>query len=79
MTEPNDPGGVWCRKCGSIQFSTVRTYPCIEGTLRVHECGICGTRFGSLATYIDPGTIAGDASGRFTRIREFPLPVQPRP
>lgn len=76
MTAANDPGGVWCRKCGSLEYDTVRTYPCLEGTVRVHRCDICGHRFGSVATHFEPGTDGGDASGRFTRLRDMFLPVQ---
>jgi len=76
MIEPNDPGGVWCRRCGSLEYETERTYPCLEGVVRVHRCDVCGKRFGSVATFFDPDTTSGDASGRFTRLRDVFLPVQ---
>lgn len=79
MTEAGDPGGVWCRKCGSLEYDTVRTYPCLEGVVRVHRCDVCGFRFGSLATYFEAGTEGGDVSGRFTRVRDLVLPVQQKP
>ena len=79
MVVSEDPGGVWCRKCGSLEYSTTRTYPCLEGVLRVHKCGICGESFGSIATYFDPKTPKGDGSGRFTRLSDVLLPVQAKP
>ena len=78
MTEANDPGGVWCRKCGSLSYDTVRTYPCLEGVVRVHTCEACGASFGSVATFFDPKTEGGDASSRFTRLRSLFFPVQSR-
>jgi len=78
LTAPSDPGGVWCRKCGSLEYDTMKTYPCLEGTYRVHRCDVCGHRFGSLAVYFDAGTDGADASGRFTRFRDIALPVQRR-
>lgn len=76
LTAPDDPGGVWCRKCGSLEYETERTYPCLEGVVRVHRCGVCGKRFGSVATHFDTGTEGGDAAGRFTRLAWLSLPVQ---
>ena len=74
----DDPGGVWCRRCGSLDYRTTRTYPCLEGVVRSHACALCGNEFSSLATYLETGTPHGDASGRFTRLAEIALPVQPK-
>ena len=75
----DDPGWVGCRKCRSLEYRTARTYPSLEGVVRVHVCSVCGAPFGSLATYFDVGTEHGDASGRFTRLSGLPLPVQLKP
>lgn len=77
MSGEPDPGGVWCRRCRSLDYTTTRTYPCVEGVVRLHRCGVCGEEFGSVATFYDPGT--DDPSGRFTRLSSIPLPVQAKP
>lgn len=75
----DDPGWVGCRKCGSLEYGTVTTYPCIEGVLRVHQCDVCGERFGSLATYYDAHSTRGHAAAKFTRLSGMILPVRSRP
>jgi hypothetical protein len=76
--KPNDPGGVWCRACGSLEYGTVRTYQCLEGTIRVHQCDICGGRFNSIATYMEASTARADPSRKFTAFRDLILAVQAR-
>lgn len=75
ISQPDDPGWVGCRRCGSLEYRTLRTYPSLEGVYRIHFCTVCKRRFGSLAVYLNDET---DASGDFTRLSDMALPVQPK-
>ncbi len=75
-TSPDDPGGVWCRECRSLDYRTVDTRPCLEGVLRLHECRRCGARFGSLARFV-PLDGRGYAVRSYTALADCLLPVLP--
>lgn len=74
-----DPGGVWCRKCGSYLYKTKHTYRALEGNVRQLECSICGNHFASIETILETDTPKADASRKFTLLSELFLPVQLKP
>jgi len=43
--------GVWCRKCRSPYFETIKTERGAYGDVRTHRCKTCGEEFGSIATW----------------------------
>jgi len=71
----DEAGWVGCRECGSLEYTTLTTYRCMEGTLRAHQCSVCGNRFASLATYF-PTVGQAHAVSKLTPMGLLPVRVK---